>query len=515
MKADVEIAGLRAEILQLRQQNEWLLEQLKLARYHRFGASSEKQKMDGVEQFHLFNEAEAESGPSVPEPELKEIKAYRRRKAGQVGTARLPEDLPVEVIEHELGPEERKCPECGEVLHSMGKELREELKFVPAQAVLVRHIRHTYACRRCEKHGDRVPITKAPMPFPVIKGSFASPEAIAHIAYEKFVMGSPLYRQERNWESRGIALSRQTMSNWLIRATEDWLSPVYDVLKAKLLVHQVLHADETAVQVLHEPGKKPQSKSYMWMYRTSGDALNAIVLYVYQSSRQMRHPKEFLHDFHGFLHADGYDGYHDLSPDISVVGCWAHVRRRFDEALKIVPAPTQKNSLPMEAIRCIGKLYKLEEEFQKLSLEDKFIDRYEARQQRSKPLVDAFFDWCSAQKALPKSHFGRAVSYALNQRVWLEKYLMDGRLEIDNNRAERSIKPFVIGRKNWLFCNTKGGARASAILYSVIETARENRVNPFDYLSFVFRNAPNCDFMNDPNAVERLLPWNFTSPATG
>jgi len=168
----------------------------------------------------------------------------------------------------------------------------------------------------------------------------------------------------------------------------------------------------------------------------------------------------------------------------------------------------------MEAIQRIGKLYKLEEEFQKLPQEDNCIERYEARQQRSKPLADAFFDWCRAQKTLPKSHFGRAVSYALNQRVWLEKYLMDGRLEIDNNRAERSIKPFVIGRKNWLFCNTKGGARASAILYSVIETARENQVNPFDYLSFVFRNAPNCDLTNDPSAVERLLPWYFSSPAT-
>ncbi|MDL2235780.1 IS66 family transposase [Christensenellaceae bacterium OttesenSCG-928-L17] len=499
---------MQAENEQLRQQNQWLLEQLKLARHHRFGASSEKVKPEGIEQLNLFNEVEAEADPSIPEPELKEIKAYRRRKAGQVGTARLPEDIPVEIIEHELPEEERSCPECGENLHTMGKEIREELKLVPAHAVLLRHVRHTYACRRCERHNDHVPIVKATMPNPVIKGSFASPEAIAHIACEKFVMGSPLYRQEQDWARKGIPLSRQTMSSWLIRATQDWLFPLYDALRIKLLAHEVLHSDETGVQVLQEPGKSPQSKSYMWMYRTSGDARHPIVLYEYQPGRHARHPKAFLQDFHGFLHADGYEGYHDLPQDISVVGCWAHVRRKFDEALKAIPASAQANSPPMEAIKQIGQLYKLEEEFQKLSPDDKF----KARQKSSKPLVDAFFDWCKAQNALPKSHFGNAIKYARNQRFWLKKYLLDGRLEIDNNRAERSIKPFVIGRKNWLFCNTQDGAKVSAVLYSMIETAKENGLNPFDYLAFVFRTAPNLDLAGDSGKIELLLPWNFVSP---
>lgn len=510
----MEIAELKAEIKHLRQQNQWLLEQLKIARRQRFGVSSEKNKVTDGEQLFVFNEAEAEADPAEPEPELKEIKGYRRRKAGQVGLDRLPKNLPVEIVVHELPPGEQDCPACGNPLHIMGREVREELKFVPAKAVIVRHESCAYACRCCEKHGDHVSIVKAPSPNPVIKGSFASPEAIAHIAYEKFVMGSPLYRQEQDWARKGIMLSRQTMSNWLVRATNDWLIPIYDRLKTVLLGHQVLHGDETAVQVLHEPSKTPQSKSYMWLYRTSCDAKNAIAFYEYQPSRQMRHPKEFLHDYHGFLHADGYDGYHDLPPSISVVGCWAHVRRRFDEALKIIPTPARANSPPKDAIRRIGQLYKLEEEFQKLPPEDNFKARLEARQRHSKPLIDAFFDWCTAQKYLPKSHFGRAVSYALNQRFWLEKYLLDGRLEIDNNRAERSIKPFVIGRKNWLFCNTQGGAKVSAVLYSIIETCKENDINPFDYLTFVFRNAPNWDLANDPDALERLLPWNFMADST-
>lgn len=395
----------------------------------------------------------------------------------------------------------------------MGREVRDELKLVPAHAVLMRHIRHTYACRCCERHNDHIPIVKASMPTPVIKGSFASPEAIAHIACEKFVMGSPLYRQEQDWARKGITLSRQVMSKWLIQATQDWLFPLYDALKAKLLEHEVLHADETVVQVLREPGKTPQSKSYMWMYRTGADAPNAIVLYEYQPGRRSCHPKEFLQNYHGFLHADGYDGYHDLHQNVSVVGCWAHVRRRFDEAMKTIPMSAQANSPPMEAIRHIGRLYKLEQEFQNLPRENHFKARFEARQQRSKPLVDAFFDWCTAQNEPPKSLFGRALRYALNQRLWLEKYLLDGRLEIDNNRAERSIKPFVIGRKNWLFCNTQGGAKVSAVLYSILETAKENGLNPFDYLTYVFRNAPNLNVANNPDALELLLPRNFPGPA--
>ncbi len=511
MKAETEIAELRAENEKLRQQNQWLLEQLTLARRHRFGASSEKIKMTDCEQLFLFNEAEYEADFSHQEPKLDEIKGYRRRKAGQVGIDRMPKDLPVEVIVHELAPEAQVCPECGDALHVMGRDVREELKFIPAKAVIVRHEQCVYACRYCEKTSDHVPIIKAPAHNPVIKGSFASPEAIAHIAYEKFVMGSPLYRQEQNWKRMDIYLNRQTMSNWLIRAANDWLIPVYDRLKMMLWEQGVLHGDETVVQVLREPGKKPQSKSYMWLYRTGCNAEFIIILYEYQSSRQARHPKEFLQEFQGFLHADGYDGYHDLPPQISVVGCWAHVRRRFEEALKVViPASAQEGSPPMEALRRIAHLYKLEEEFRELPQKDNLKARFAARQTHSKPLVDAFFEWCYKQKHRPKSHFGQAVYYALNQRQYLEKFLLDGRLEIDNNRAERSIKPFVIGRKNWLFCNTPNGAKASAVLYSIVETCKENSINPCDYLSFVFHSAPNLD-LNDPASVELLLPWNFKS----
>jgi len=501
MRVDTEITELKAENEQLRQQNQWLLEQLRLAKHRQFGASSEK--LNDGEQLSVFNEAEDAADVAAPEPALEKIKEHYRKKA-RLTTGRLPPDLPVEVIEHELPACEQICPDCGEALHTMGRETREELKFVPAHAVIVRHIRHTYACRCCERTSDHVPIVKAPMPAPVIKGSFASPEAVAHIAYEKFVMGTPLYRQEQDWARKGMELSRQTMSNWLIRATQDWLFPVYDALKAKLLEHQVLHADETTVQVLHEPNRSAQSKSYMWLYRTSGDARDAIVLYDYQPDRKHSRPQDFLGDFAGFLHADGYDGYHKLK-NMTVVGCWAHARRKFDEALKLLPEKARPDSQVMEGIRRIGQLYRLEEEFRKLSREDNFKERFEARQRRSKPLIDAFFNWCANVNPMPKTPLGKAVQYCQGQCFWLEHFLLDGRLEIDNNRAERSIKPFVIGRKNWLFSNTPGGARASAVLYSVIETAKENGLNPFEYLTFVFRNAPNLRFA--PATTERLLPF--------
>jgi transposase len=492
---------------QLKQQVQFLLEQLKLAKHHQFGASSEKsQDMDGGEQLSIFNEAEALADPSAPEPEIEKIKGYVRRRAGQVGMDRLPNDLPVEEIIHALPIEEQHCPECQNPLHVMGKEEREELKFVPAKAVIVRHVSHTYSCRHCEKHSDHVPIVKAPMPAPVIKGSFASPEAIAHIAYEKFVMGSPLYRQEADWERKGIPLSRQTMANWLIRATNDWLTPVYDRLKELLLEHQVLHADETTLQVLHEDGKTATQKSYMWLYRTSGDAKRQIVIFEYQPDRKAIHPVEFLDKFEGYLHADGYAGYHNLKKEITVVGCWSHARRKFFDMIKTLPKEKRASTQAARGVVFCDRLFALEEEFAKLPQDENFKARCEARLEKSKPVLEEFYTWCASLDVMPKSGMGKAVGYAQDQRFWLEHFLLDGRLEVSNNRAENAIRPFACGRKNWLFANTEKGAKTTAMLFSIIETAKANGINPFDYLTQVFKTAPNCDFQNDPAVLECLLP---------
>ncbi len=292
------------------------------------------------------------------------------------------------------------------------------------------------------------------------------------------------------------------MSNWLIRVAEDWLEPIYDALHEILCTHGVLHADETTLQVLREPGKTAQSKSYMWLYRTSSDAPHPIVLYDYQPDRRSRRPAEFLKNFKGYLHTDGYEGYHSLPDGITIVGCWAHVRRKFDEALKALPERDREGSSALRGKRYCDRLFEFEREFASLTPDE----RFSKRQELSKPLLDEFFAWAMLLNATPKTGIGIAVHYALSQRKYLEHYLLDGRCEISNNRAERSIKPFVIDRKNFLFANTPRGAKASAVMFSLIVTAKENGFNPFEYLVYVFKSAPSMDIRNDINALSLLLP---------
>ncbi|MCL6445157.1 MAG: IS66 family transposase, partial [Alicyclobacillus sp.] len=270
-----------------------------------------------------------------------------------------------------------------------------------------------------------------------------------------------------------------------------------------------LHADETTLQVLHENGRAAETKSYMWLYRSGRDG-PPIVLYDYQQTRSAEHPKRFLAGFKGYLHVDGYAGYNDL-PDVKLVGCWAHARRKFDEALKALPASERsKPTAAREGLEYCNRLFALERKFKNVTVQE----RYEGRLNHSKPVLDAFLAWLEEQNArvLPKSLLGQAVSYCLKQWHKLVAFLEDGQLEMDNNRSERSIKPFVIGRKNWLFSNTPRGARASAVAYSIVETAKENGLKPFAYLEYLFERLPNID-MSDRQALVELLPWSESLPA--
>ena len=493
--------SLKAENAELSQQVQWLLEQMRLARKKQFGSSSEQSKYDAPEQLSLFNEAEFFADDSV-EPEFVEIEKHCRKKRVETKDE-LPEDLPVETTEHYLPDDEQNCPECGEPLHIMGKTVQRRLKLIPAQAIIVEDIYYTYSCRNCEKNGIAVPVIKVPQLNNVINGSFATPEAVAHLMTQKYVMGSPLYRMEKELKLKGIMLSRQTMSNWMLRSAEDWLTPIYNRMHKLLVQQEVLHADETTLQVLHEDGKKAQTKSYMWLYLTSGDAKTPIVLYDYQPDRKASRPKDFLEGFSGYLHTDGYAGYHSLPDNIVVVGCLAHARRKFDEALKAMPEAEREGSSALTGGRYCDKLFAIDDELKELTPEN----RYEERQKQAKPVLDELLLWLKSQKAAPKSGLGKAIHYTLEQWRHLERYLLDGRLEISNNRAERSIKPFVIDRKNFLFVNTPRGADGSAVMFSLIETALKNKLDPYKYLTYVFKEAPNID-MNNEESFVRLLPWN-------
>ena len=480
-----------------------LMEALRLARHKRFGASSEKSEDSLVEQLSfLFNEAEVFAA-AKDEEDATVVAAHKRHKKHEYTLDVIPEDLPRERIEHRLEGEDLVCPQCGDTMTEIGTEVVNKLKIIPAQTIVEQHVYYTYACRTCNKEDIETSVVKVPREKNIIPGSFATPEAIAHIMTQKFVIGAPLYRQEQEINRKGIKLSRQTMSNWILRATEDYLTPVYEQLHKELLTRDVLHADETTLQVLHEPGKKPQSDSYMWLYRTSGDTDKPIVLYEYQPGRGAKHPKEFLAGYKGYLHTDGYAGYHDLGEDITVVGCWAHARRKFDEAVKSLPKGKAKGSSAFQGLTYCNLLFGIEQEIADKTTEQ----RYEERLEQAKPVLDAMFAWANTRAAAPKSALGKAFTYLKEQWPYLTNYLKDGRLEISNNRAERSIKPFVIDRKNFLFANTPKGANDSAVMFSLIQTAIENNMDPYKYLTWLLKQAKNAD-LTDGQTIRTLLPWN-------
>jgi len=489
-----------SQIAELSAKLTWFEEQFRLSQKRRFATSSE-----ATEQPQLFNEAEAEAKPA-PEPTMEEI-TYKRRKRQGKREEDL-KDLPVEIIEYRLSPEEQVCPCCNGPLHEMSKEIRQELKIIPAQVSVVKHIRYIYACRRCEREEIKTPTVTAPMPDPVLPGSLASPSAVAYTMVQKYVEGMPLYRQEQTLLRLGVELSRQTLANWMIQGSKRWLEYLYERMHKYLLSESVLYADETTLQVLREPGRSPTSKSYLWLYRTGREG-PLIVLYDYQTTRASKHPAKFLAGFKGYLHVDGYGGYNNLLY-ITLVGCWAHARRKFVEALKALPADKQNAQVAAkEGLEFCNRLFAIEREIKELSA----LERYKIRLKKSRPIVDAFYAWLKYQKprVLPKSAFGEAIGYCLKQRERLEAFLLDGRLDLDNNRSERSIKPFVIGRKNWLFANTPQGAKASATIYSIVETAKENGLNPFAYLKYLFEGLPNID-IHDEGVLDKFLPWSSDLP---
>ena len=471
-----------------------------------YGRSSEKSRYvlgEESDQISLFNEAEAETNNKSEEPTVQSIVTSHTRKPKRT-KEELAETVPVMEVICDLDENKRVCDVCNSDLRYLGKEhVRDELEIIPAQIRVLRYIRFNYVCKECEKETDEANIIKSPVPAPVMKRSLASASTVAHVMYQKYANGMPLYRQEKDWANQGVTLSRATMANWIIRPSHEWLEPLYNVMKKQLITEPVINADETVIQVLKEPAKTASAESRMWVY-TSGRSPTPAVLFEYQPTRSGQHARRFLEDFSGYLQTDGYSGYNAV-PNVIHCGCWSHMRRKFEEAL---PKGTDiAGSKAAIGFDFCNKLFSLEDEWLLLSVPE----RNQKRLQYSKPVLDEFWKWVSQLNPLQNSNLGKAVTYALNQKEKLNNFLLDGHIEISNNRAENAIRPFVTGRKNWLFSDTQRGAKASAIVYSIIETAKANQLNPYMYLVFLFTELPNLKELTVELLIS-FLPWSSELP---
>jgi len=519
MKTQPIFTGLRAEVaahieLQeqkinaLKKQVENLSALVRKLRDAKFGSSSERIKyIFDTNQLTLFNEKEvaAAAEPTPPEPEAITITYERKRKPKRTKN-QLAELLPVREVVIDIPEDERNCNISNGDMNPIGREfVRQELGFIPAQAYVTKTYRVNYGCNDCIKETDEANIIKPPVPVPVVRGGLASPESIAHVMYQKYVNAMPLYRQEKDWKNFGVDICRGTLANWIIYASKHWLRPLWDEWKNILITSPLILADETVIQVLREPGKTPQSESRMWVYATGRGGPAPIILFEYQPTRAGEHARRFLAGAGGekefFLHTDGYPGYSKVLNAISC-GCWAHMRRKFKDAMPKEPPPDNPGFIGLTYCQ---KLFELEKRFGAEKLTP--TQRYDMRLIESQPVLDAFFAWVCTLDPLAGARLAAAVTYAKNQRKELNAFLLDGHIDISTNMIENAIRPMALGRKNWLFSHSVAGAQASAMAYSVIGTAFANGINPYEYLLYLFTNLPQVIYKKDKPDLSPFFPW--------
>ena len=499
------IRALETQVSTLNERIHLLEEQFRLAQSKRFAPSSEKMKdrvFDEAEQMAADADEEADAAFALPDtglpPTDAPMPAKRERK-------RLPANLPRTRIEYDL-PEERKiCPCCQGALHRMGEEVSEQLH-IAVKASVLQHARFKYACRHCERHGIATPMVTAPMPAQPLPGSHASASVIATVTAGKFVDGTPLYRMEDVLGRANIPVGRGTLANWIIRPAELHYHRLVDALRKTLLSQPLIHGDETTVQVLKEPGKTAQSKSYMWVYRSAEECACPVVLFDYQPGRSQEHPKAMLAGFDGMLMTDGYAAWRTLDGPTHF-GCLAHARRMFVDAMKGQKKPGGRAAQALEYFKALYQVETLAKA-EVPAGQTRADYRHRLRQLHSVPLLDAFKVWLDelAPLTLPKSLLGKAIAYTRNQWQYLNRFVRDGRAPVDNNVIERDIRPFCTGRKSWLFSDSVAGAKASAMVYSLMLTCRACGVEPYAYLLHVLTELPQ----RAPDAdVTDLLPFHY------
>jgi transposase len=519
MSAPDSTAGLPPEVLayireleasnrDLKARVEQLEELFRLAQLKRFAPSSEKLKdrvFDEAEQVAAVEPVEDDPDGvfALPATSLPAVDAPPHQKRGRKP---LPADLPRTRIEYDLPEDQKVCPCCKGAMHRMGEQTCEQLH-IELKASVLQHVRFKYACRHCERHAEHTPVVIASMPTQPLPGSNASPAMIATVMTAKYADGTPLYRMEEALTRSNIAVSRGTLAHWIIRPAELHLSRLYEAMRRTLLAQSLLHGDETTVQVLKEDGKTAQSKSYMWVYRSAEDSTEPVVLFQYQPGRGQQYPQAFLGGYAGTLMTDGYSAWRTLE-GVTHLGCMAHARRGFDEAYK---AHRKPDGRARKALEYFKALYQVETLARGVLPEgrSRAEHTYELRQAHSVPLLEAFKIWLDEQasQVLPESLTGKAISYTRNQWAYLRRYVDDGVSPIDNNLLERDIRPFTTGRKAWLFSDTVAGAKASAIIYSLMLTCRACGVEPYAYLLRVLTELPQRSADAD---IRDLLPFNFT-----
>ena len=489
-----------------------VLEQMADLKRHRFGRSSEKHETEGQVSFMevdgkivFFNEPEAVAAEESTEEPENVSRTRPKKKQGK-----REEDLdgiPVVVVEHSMTDGELEDKFGKDGWKQLPDEVYRRYRFTPAKIEVEEHHVKVYAGKETEE------VIKAPHPQTLLRGSLVSPSLEAAVINAKYVNAVPLYRQEQEFERYGLHISRQNMANWTIQCADRYLAVLYDYLHEKLYGYHVLQADETPVLV-NKDGRPAGSKSYMWVYRTGRMYTECqIVLYEYQKTRNASHPREFLKDFRGVCVTDGYQVYHTIEgerEDLKIAGCWSHARRRFDEAVKALPKAKQKDSRAYLALTMIQAIYREEKQLKDLPAEE----RKNRRQLSVKPLVEAYFTWVreNLPKVPQKSKTWEGFNYSLNQEKYLKVFLDNGEVPMDNNAAEQSIRGFCIGKKNWVMIDTIAGAKSSAIIYSIAETAKANNLKPYDYFEFLLTEIPKHLDDTDRSFLDDLLPWSPSLP---
>lgn len=466
---------------------------LRIYRYRQFGSKSEKIHLD---QVSIFNEAELPKNPEALVEAEAEIAIPSHTRKKSPGRKALPADLPREQRVYDLKEEEKICA-CGNALTHIQDEKCEQLEIIPAKVFVIEHIKKKYACKSCEET-----IKTARMPVQPIPRSIASAGLLSHVLTSKFEDHLPLHRQEKILRRMGVDIPRSTLCLWVIRSAE-LLKPMMTLIQKNITQYDVSYSDETTLQVLKDPHKAVHSKKYMWLF-AGGSPDQFAFYYRYHHSRAHEVPLDFFEGYKGYIHCDGFPGYDALSEKTSNIilsGCWYHARRKFAEIVKVTKA-TQ--GVAFDVVQYIARLSKIEEEIKELGADN----RFQIRREKSAPLIDELHRYLMDvySRCVPKSPLGMAVSYTLNQWSKLLTYLKDGRLEISNNRSERAIKPFAIGRKGWLFADSVAGAEAAAIIFSLIETCKYHRIEAYDWLRYALQKMPLCQSDAD---IAALLPFNI------